>query len=154
MHYPIYLCVISQQWCTDKPSSQQRCVGIVGVTKGKIKMLWLHKLISGILFSFFFPSVFLFLVLFKNMGIKLIRAKWQGTKSVGGKLISAFNKCIVRKNYLLNKTVAITSFAVLFDFKHLVWICQECKIRSPNVCGGVYRVKKTGAQHHKEVTPV
>lgn len=146
MHYPIYLCVISQQWCTDKPSSQKWCAGIIDGTKDKIKMLWLHKLISGILFFFFFsPSVFVFLAPFKNMGIKLILAKWQGTKSVGGKLTSAFNKCIVRKNYLLNKTIVITSLAVLFDFKHLVWICQECKIRSSNVCGGVYRVKKAGA---------
>lgn len=54
------------------------------------------------------------------MGIKLILAKWQGTKSAGGELVPAFDKCIVRKNYLLNKTITITSLAVLFDFKHLV----------------------------------
>lgn len=54
------------------------------------------------------------------MEIKLILAKWQGTKSVGGKLVPAFDKYIVRKNYLLNKTITITSLAVLFDFKHLV----------------------------------
>lgn len=88
------------------------------------------------------------------MAIKLILAKWRGTKLVGGKLVPAFDKYIVRKNYLFNKTITITSLAVLFDFKHLVWLCQECKIRSPNVCGGVYRLKKTGAQHHREVTPV
>lgn len=54
------------------------------------------------------------------MGIKLILAKWQGTKSVGGKLVPGFDKYIVRKNYLLNKTITITSLAVLFDFKHLM----------------------------------
>lgn len=54
------------------------------------------------------------------MGINLIVAKWQGTKSIGGKLVPAFDKCIVRKNYLLNKTVTIISLAVLLDFKYLV----------------------------------
>lgn len=154
MHHPIYLSVISQQWCTDKLFSQNWWASIISGTKGKIKMLWLHKLIGGLFFSFFFTSVFVFLALLKNMGMKLILATWQGTKSVGEKLVPAFDKYIVRKNYLLNKTITVTSLAVLFDFKHLVWICQECKIRSPNVCGGVYRPKKTGARHHREVTPV
>lgn len=52
--------------------------------------------------------------------MKLILATWQGTKSVGEKLVPAFDKYIVRKNYLLNKTITVTSLAVLFDFKHLV----------------------------------
>lgn len=72
-------------------------------------------------FLFFFPpQPSYFLALFKTMGINLIVAKWQGTKSIGGKLVPAFDKCIVRKNYLLNKTVTIISLAVLFDFKYLV----------------------------------
>ena len=71
-------------------------------------------------FFLFFTSVFVFLALFKNTGRKLILATWQGTKSVGGKLVPAFDKYIVRKNYLLNKTIMVTSLAVLFDFKHLV----------------------------------
>lgn len=38
-----------------------------------------------ILFFFFPPSVFVFLALLEKMWIKLILAKWQGTKSAGGK---------------------------------------------------------------------
>lgn len=54
MHHPIYLSVISQQWCTDKLFSQNWWASIISGTKGKIKMLWLHKLIGGLFFSFFF----------------------------------------------------------------------------------------------------